>query len=86
MLFNSIVHVQADVGDFEGAVATAKLIPYESGREVRDFTFRYIANKQAQAGRLSELQSLIKSLSDIRDRTAALLGVTEGFSSLKIME
>ena len=75
LLFNSIIKVQADVGDFEGAAATATLISdYGFGGEVRYSAFQYLAKAITQAGQIAYLQNWINSLPEPADRTAALLG------------
>lgn len=74
-LFNSIVRVQANVGDFEGAAATAALIP--GGGEIRNLAIQHIAKLQFQAGRLADLQTWITSLPNPEDRTAAYLAAAE---------
>lgn len=80
-LFNSIVRVQVDVGDFEAAIDTAALISTSSNvfsSDIRFSAFRHIAKALAQADKITYLQTWINSLRNLPDRIAALLGAADG--------
>jgi len=82
-LFNSIVHVQVDAGDFEGAIDTAALISIPSNAfssDVRNSAFEYIAKGLVRAGEITCLQTWINSLPDPPGRIAALLGAARASS------
>jgi hypothetical protein len=76
--------VQMDVGDYEGAAATAAKMPgSESGRYTRAMVLRWVSLDQSRAGDPQEALARAERLSDPYNRVSALSGVAAGLLGIR---
>jgi tetratricopeptide (TPR) repeat protein len=75
----AIAQVQARLGDFNAALATAREMP--QGPPLRGAALGEIAKEQARSGKVTEVMAWVKRLDQPEDRVSALRGLAEGIAS-----
>jgi tetratricopeptide (TPR) repeat protein len=75
----AIAQVQARLGDFNAALATAREMP--QGPPWRGAAIGEIAKEQARSGKVTEVMAWVKRLDQPEDRVSALRGLAEGIAA-----